>query len=66
MVRPVIFHDPPHDRTLRALLRGWHVPTRHTHRNTTAGGVEHHDRMVRALRAASGEVRANTATGRRE
>lgn len=52
MVRPVIFDDPPHDRTFRALLLGWRVPTRHTHRNTTAVGVEQHEQMVRALRAA--------------
>jgi hypothetical protein len=54
----VIFHDPAHRRTLRARLRGWHVPSRQVGRDTTALGVEHHERMVRALRAASREGRA--------
>jgi len=56
----VIFHDPAPGRTLRARLRGWRVPTRRARRDTTTFGVENHERMVRALRAASGEARPNT------
>jgi hypothetical protein len=36
--------------------------TQHLRRDTTMFGVEHHERMVRALRAASGEARPNTGT----
>ena len=53
---------PSHGRTLRARLREWHVPTRHAGRNTTKSGVKNHERMIRALRAASGEARANPST----
>jgi hypothetical protein len=56
----VIFHDPSSGRTLRARFRGWHVPTRPASRDATMVGVEHHERMVRALRAASGEGRHDT------
>lgn len=61
-VRGVIFHDPALHRTLRARLRGWHVPTRQAGRNTTTFGIEHHERMVRALRAASSNARDDTTT----
>jgi hypothetical protein len=59
----VIFYDPAHGWTLRARLRWRSVPTRHARRDGTTFGVESHERMVRALRAASGEGRARTTRG---
>jgi hypothetical protein len=36
-----------------ARLRAWRGPARESDRDTTTRGIEHHQRMIRALRAAS-------------
>ena len=53
----MIFDDPAHSRTLRARLRGWHVPTRHAHRDTTTFGVENRC----TLRVSYGALQPETA-----
>jgi hypothetical protein len=48
----VIFPNSPQHRTLVARVREWHS-SRRAKRQSTTLGVEHHQRMVQALRTAS-------------
>jgi hypothetical protein len=51
----MVFASVPHRRTLLVRVRAWRS-TRRSGRHAMTIGVEHHQRMVRALRAASTEV----------
>jgi hypothetical protein len=52
----VIFPNPTPGRSILARFRAWRTPTRESGPDATKRGIQHHERMIRALRAASNEA----------
>lgn len=61
----MIFSDLPKRRTVSARVRAWRASSGRGDRDAMTRGIEHHERMVRALHAALGEANDTPIDGRK-